>query len=118
MPTRSNKHIKKYNQLVSVYDPAGLEAIETVTSRADDQLERRKAEIVELREQVEELTSEDFFDDERRAEIQETESLPTLESVADSQREEMVARLDAIEEALSAALADSSTLDAADDLGF
>ncbi|MEF8937748.1 MAG: hypothetical protein V5A32_07315 [Halovenus sp.] len=118
MPTRSNRHIKKYNQLVAVYEPAGLETIETVTSRADEQLEQRKAEIVELREAVEGLTSADFFDEERRTEIQETESLPTPESVAASQREELIARLDAIEESLSAALADSSTLDAADDLDF
>ena len=116
MLTRCNRHIKKYNQLVAVYEPAGLEAVERVTSR--EQVKERKAEIVTLREQVEGLNSADFFDEERRIEIEETESLPTPESVAESQREEMLARLDAIEESLSDSLADSSPLDVADDLEF
>ena len=118
MLPRANKHITKYNQLVEVYEPAGLEPVERVSSGAEDHLEQRKAETAELREQVKQLSAEDFFDDDRRAEIQDEESLPTPGAVADSQREDMLDRLSAIEDALSESLEENTGLDTADELDF
>jgi len=118
MPTRSNKHIKKYNQLVEVYELSDLEPMELVDSRETAYLERRTAETAERRERVEGLTAEDFFDERRRTEIRETESLPTPAAVADPQREELLDRLSAIEDALDERIANDTELDTADDLGF
>jgi len=118
MPTRSNKHIRKYNQLVEVYDPSGIEQMETVKSRETSRLEERKEETIERREKVEALTTGDFFDEERQTEMHESETLPAPEEAADSQREDMLDRLDAIEEALTDAIEADETLDSDDELGF
>lgn len=115
MPDRANKHIRKFNQLVAVYEPVGIEPLETVASRDDDTLSSRKSETAALRTAVEELDAAAFFDDERRTEIEETESLPGPAGVADSQRTEMLDRLDAIEAALSEALDRDDLLDTTDE---
>ncbi len=118
MSRRANKHIKKYNQLVEVYDPDGIEPIETVQSRLTDQLERRKVAIDNEIERVETLTADSFFDEKRQTEIRETESLPDPAQVATSQREDLLDRLTEIEEALDAALSEEMGLDTEDGLGF
>jgi hypothetical protein len=115
MPSRSNKHIKKFNQLVEVYDPDGVDQIEAMTSRETEYLERRQSEFAECRSRVEGLEAADFFDDDREAEIDETESLPDPETVAQSQREEMLDRLDLIEEATDDAIDGGDVLDTSDD---
>lgn len=118
MPSRSNKHIKKFNQLVEVYEPEGIEQMEMVSSSERETLETRQAELATWKDQVEALGAADFFDDEREAEIRESESLPAPEEVAESQREEMLDRLELIEEALSDAIDGGDVLDTADDLDF
>ncbi len=118
MPTRANKHIKKFNQLVEVYDPEGVELIETVTSRDTETLETRQTAIAETKTQVESLTADSFFDEQRKTEIRETDSLPDPAGVADSQREEMLDRLTQIEESIAETLSDGPGLDTDDDLGF
>ena len=118
MLSRANKHITKFNQLVRVYEPAGIDPVERVSSGAEDQLTQRKAETAELREQVTQLTAEDFFEEDRRTEIQDDESLPAPEEVADSHREDMLDRLSAIEDALSETLEANTGLDTGDELEF
>jgi hypothetical protein len=118
MLPRANTHIKKYNQLVEVYGPAGLEPLELVSSGSEANLEQRKAETAKLRERVQQLTAEDFFDEQRMAEIADTDSLPEPAAVADSQREDMLDRLSNIEDALSESLTEGTGLDTADDLEF
>jgi hypothetical protein len=115
MPTRSNKHIKKFNQLVEVYEPEGVAQIETISSRETEYLERRRDELSEYRSQIEQLDSADFFDDEREVELRETESLPDPETVAQSQREEMLDRLNLIEEAIDEAIDGGDGLDTNDE---
>lgn len=118
MPTRSNRHIKKFNQLVEVYEPAGIEPLETVTSRDDSRLESRKAEIVEYKTAVEKLGPADFFDESRREDVRNAESMPEPAAVADSQRADMLKRLEEIETALAETIADGDVLDTSDDLGL
>lgn len=116
MPNRSNKHIKKFNQLVEVYDPVGVASIEKVSSQKRDYLENRRAELSDYRAQIEALGAAEFFNAERKAEIRDTESLPDPAAVAQSQREEMLDRLDLIEQALTDAIDGGDILDTADDL--
>lgn len=104
MPTRSNKHIKKFNQLVDVYEPDGVEPLETVQSRDSATLQQRKDALAEYRERVETLGVAEFFDDERQRELRDSERHPDPDEVADSQREEMLDRLESIEAALSDAI--------------
>ncbi len=118
MPTRSNKHIKKFNQLVEVYDPDGVEPIETVGSREDAVLEQRREELTEHRARVEALGVREFFDEEREREIRDSESHPDPAAVAESQREEMLDRLDSIEDALAEALDGGAVLDTDDTLDW
>lgn len=116
MPSRSNKHIKKFNQLVEVYEPNGIDPMERVASRETESLEIRQAELSDYRSQVVELGAADFFNAERTAEIEETDSLPEPASVAQSQREEMLDRLDLIDEALEEAIEGGEVLDTSDGL--
>ena len=116
MPSRSNKHIKKFNQLVEVYEPDGIDPIETVASRETESLENRQAELSDYRSQVAELGAADFFDADRKAEIEETDSMPAPAAVAQSQREEMLDRLDLIEEALEETIEGGDVLDTSDGL--
>lgn len=116
MLSRSNKHIKKYNQLVEVHDPEGIEQLETVTSRDDSKLRERLEEIRSRRDAVDGLTSEAFFDESERVQIAESDSMPSPAAAADSKREELLARLDEIEVALEDALEAGETLDTSDDL--
>lgn len=118
MPSRSNKHIKKFNQLVEVYEPDGVDPIETVSSRQADDLEDRRSELSEFRSRIEGLGAADFFDEQRETEISETESLPDPEAVARSQREEMLDRLDLIEDALAEAAEGGDVLDTSDELDW
>lgn len=115
MPARSNKHIKKFNQLVDVYDPDGVGTVETISTRDEAQLRERRAEIRTLKDHVEELTASEFFSDDERANIEATESLPAPREVAVSHREEMLTRLDEIAAALTEGM-EEPTLDASDDL--
>lgn len=112
MSTRSNKHIKKYNQLVEVYDPAGLDAVTEVTSEKSAMLEARHAEVEVLRERADALTVDDFFSEDEQSQMQQSETMPDPEDAAASQRSDLVERLAEIERALSAALAETSALDA------
>ncbi|MFT4946443.1 MAG: hypothetical protein ACI8TL_000678 [Natronomonas sp.] len=118
MPSRSNKHIKKFNQLVEVYEPDGIEPIETVTSNETESLQARRAELSGYRPRIEELGPAEFFGDERETEISETESLPDPATVARSQREEMLDRFDLIEEALAETVDDGEVLDTSEDLDW
>lgn len=118
MLSRSNKHIKKFNQLVEVYEPKGVEPLETVTTRDETSLENRKAEISDRKRAVERLDSTDFFDESRREEIQNTESMPEPSQVASSQKADMLDRLEQIERVLADAIADDGILDTAGDLDF
>ncbi|MXR51221.1 hypothetical protein GRX03_06335 [Halovenus sp. WSH3] len=116
MPTRSNKHIKKFNQLVEVYEPDGVEQLEPVRSRERDTLEARRDELSAWRDRIAALEADDFFDEERETEIRESDSLPDPAAVAASQREEMLDRLDLLEESLSDAVDGGDVLDTTDDL--
>lgn len=116
MPSRSNKHIKKFNQLVEVYEPDGIDPLDKVTSQETEYLENRQAELSGYRPQVAELGAADFFDADRKAEISETDSMPDPASVAQSQREEMLDRLDLIEEALEETIENGEVLDTSDGL--
>lgn len=118
MPSRSNKHIKKFNQLVEVYEPDGIEPVEAVTSRETESLENKQSALFECRDRVEALGAADFFDDQRETEIRETDTLPDPETVAESQREEMLDRLDLILDALAEAVEGGDVLDTADELDW
>jgi hypothetical protein len=118
MSARSNKHIKKFNQLVEVHDPDGVEQMATITSREESRLHERLDDIAAVRSTVESLTPEDFFDESERAQIDDAASMNAPAEVAASHREEMLSRLDEIEAALEAALEADITLDASDDLGM
>ena len=118
MPTRSNKHIKKFNQLVDVYEPDGVEPLETVQSRDSTALQQRKDALADYRERVEGLGVAAFFDEQRQRELRESESHPDPTEVADSQREEMLDRLDSIEAALEEAIDGGETLDTGESLDW
>jgi lipase chaperone LimK len=115
MESRSNRHIQKFNQLVEVYDPDGVEQVDLVSTREERAVRERRAAIRDLQAQVESLTSEAFFSESERAEMSESEQLPDPDDAADSQRTEMRERLEQTETALTEALSTDS-LDAADDL--
>lgn len=116
MSTRSNKHIRKFNQLVDVYDPDPVEQIDIVSTRDESRLRERRTEINALQEQVRTLTADDFFSAEERTEIADNDGLPGPDSVAESHREDMLDRLESTEAALDEALESTSGLDASDDL--
>lgn len=118
MPTRSNKHIKKYNQLVDVYNPSGIEPLETVSSREEEYLEQRRSETRTVRDRVESLSTADFFDGDEQTAMQDDSSLPDPAEAAQSQRADMIDRLDNIEEALTAELSTEAGIDTADGLGY
>jgi len=118
MVSRSNTHIKKFNQLVDVHEPEGVDRLETVTSRETEQLQQRLDEILALQSSVERLTSEELFDERERDQIAAAESMPDPEEAAASTREEMLGRLHSIEDALEDTLAQGETLDASDDLNL
>lgn len=117
MPTRSNKHIKKFNQLVDVYEPDGVEPLETVHSRDSATLRERKDALADHRERVESLGVTDFLGEQRQRELRESESHPDPEEVAASQREDLLDRLKSIEQALTDAI-DSEALDTDDGLDW
>lgn len=118
MSARGNKHVRKYNQLVEVYDPDGIEELDPIESPDQETLERRKDEIVDVRNRVESLAAAEFFDTERTREIEDDDRLPTPEAVATSQREEMLDRLDEIEDAIADALEHGEELDTEDGFGI
>lgn len=118
MVSRSNKHVKKFNQLVEVHDPDGIEKVEPITTRDPETLRQRRDQIDALRQTVADLPAEALFDEDERAQIADADSMPPLEEVAASKCEEMLARLDEIEAGLDDALSEGETLDASDDLGF
>ncbi len=118
MPTLSNKHIKKFNQLVEVYEPDGIEPIEVVESHERAAIEQRQSELAEHRGSVEALGVGEFFEEEREREIRESESHPDPSAVAESQREEMLDRLDSIEHALAEALDGGEVLDTDEQLDW
>lgn len=118
MPNRSNEHIKKFNQLVEVYGPEGVETIEIISSRETERLEDKRSVIGDREAQVEALGVAEFFDDERETELRESDSMPEPAAVADSQREEMLNRLALIEEALGDAIESGDVLDTSEDLDW
>jgi len=118
MVSRSNTHVKKFNQLVEVHDPDGIEQLEPITTRDPETLRQRRDQISALQESVADLPAEALFDEAERAQIADADSMPPLDEVAASKCEEMLNRLDEIEAALDDALADGETLDASDDLSF
>lgn len=111
MPTRSNKHVRKFNQLVDVYEPAGVEHLREVESRDQAQLQARLAGVQATREAVADLDAAAFFSERERADIAASESLPAPAAVAGDQREEMLERLELTERALEAALEELSGLE-------
>jgi hypothetical protein len=115
MESRSNRHIQKFNQLVEVYDPDGIEQIDPISTREKTTLRSRRSEIRDLQARVDALTSEAFFSEGKHAEMAESEQLPDPAETARSQRAEMRERLEQTESALTDALA-ADSLDAADDL--
>lgn len=118
MPNRTNRHIIKFNQLVEVYDPGDIEPVERVETRNEKVLRVRKTEVCNLRETVEQLSTDDFFDEQRKREMEESESHPAPAEAAASQRDDMVDRLEDIEAALADALADGEVLETTGELDF
>ncbi|WP_436935684.1 hypothetical protein [Halovenus marina] len=115
MESRSNRHIQKFNQLVEVYDPDGIDQIAPISTREKATLRERREEIRDLQDRVDTLTSEAFFSDSERSKMAESDQLPDPVETARSQRSEMRERLEQTESALTDALSTDS-LDAADDL--
>lgn len=111
MPTPSNKHIKKFNQLVEVYDPDGVEPMELVNSRERETVQQRKDELAEHKARVQTLGVAEFFDDERERELRESDSHPDPSSAAESQREDLLDRLESIEQALTETIEGGAELD-------
>lgn len=118
MLARCNKHIKKFNQLVDVYEPDGIERIELVNSRERDALQGRKEELADRRARVQALGVMEFFDDGREQEIRDSESHPDPSAVAESQRDEMLDRLDSIEGALTETIEGGPGLETGDGLDW
>lgn len=118
MPNRTNRHITKFNQLVEVYDPDEIGPLERIGTRNEKVLQARKTETRELRETVERLSTEDFFDEQRKQEMEENKSHPAPAEAAASQREDMLDRLDEIDRALADAMADHEMLETPDELDF
>ena len=116
MPARSNKHIRKFNQLVDVYDPDSVDQMDVISTRDEERLLERKDELQEIQTQVRALTAEDFFPPAERADIEANESLPAPDDIAQSHREDMLDRLEETESALDEALDATGGLDASDDL--
>lgn len=118
MLARCNKHIKKFNQLVEVHDPDGIDKLETISSREREKLRQRLDGTAETRVAVEALTAEEFFDDREQTQIEEAESMPAPSAAATARREELLDRLDHIEDALDDAIDGEEVLDASDDISF
>lgn len=116
MPSRCNKHIRKFNQLLQVYEPATVSEMELVDTRMEAGILEHKDEIRESIQMVEALTVESFFTKAEQRDIANNDSLPDPATVAQNHREEMLERLREMEAALEEALADSTGIDASKDL--
>lgn len=114
MPTWSNRHITKFNQLVDVYEPAGIEPLETIQSQDASVLQRRRDTLEDYRNRVKAPDVGAFFDEQRQRELRDSESHPAPEEVADSQRDDMLDRLGSVEQALTDAIDGGAALDTDD----
>jgi glycosyltransferase A (GT-A) superfamily protein (DUF2064 family) len=104
MEQKANRHIQKFNQLVTVYGPDGIEQLDEVIERDETSLETLREEARSQLDAVENLAVEDFFSEAELAEIEDRDNVDSPASVARKQREELADRLERIESALTDAI--------------
>ena len=114
----SNRHVRKFNQMVEVYELETVDELPELRTEDRDALREHREAIERRREAVVDLGTEQILSTAERTEIEARDCLPTPGEVAADKRGDMIERLDLAVTALDELLEQQVSLDTGEFDGF